>query len=121
MTVQVCRCYRLQDRHSLAGSAVNGHVRIRKVPQMPSTLEERETALREFFASGRTIRIEMSAPAAFSILAMLQLAMRHPQLQRSIALQTASVYCHCLIAEIAPDEGPLRDLCQAGFDPAQDA
>jgi hypothetical protein len=65
------------------------------------------------------IRIEMDAGRAFQILAVIQLASRHPQARVSTTLKMSMDFAKDLqrYLSVTPN---LALLCEAGWDPGQD-
>lgn len=85
-----------------------------------ATEQEMKSALTEFCLTGRAITLELKPSEAFVVMAQIQLALRHPE-NVGDARDVALFVVDRLIDEIAPVEGTaLRELCEAGFDPAYD-
>lgn len=85
-----------------------------------ATEQEMKSALMEFCMTDQRITLELRPFEAFVVMAQVQLALRHSE-NVGDARDVALAIVDRLIDEIAPIEGTvLRELCEAGFDPAYD-
>ncbi len=82
--------------------------------------QEMTAALMEFARTGDRITLDLAPYEAFVVMSQMQLALRHPANDGAGRLVATDIIGR-LIDEIAPEAGPLRDLCDAGFDPSKDS
>jgi len=81
-------------------------------------LDDVTRELRELLARRPTIRFELGTLDAWNLVAVLQLALRHPRIGGA-PLATAEMVKNALVAEIATTPA-LAELAALGDDPAYD-
>lgn len=65
------------------------------------------------------VTLELTHIQVFTVISQMQLALRHPG-NDGASEATSRDMLQKMIDKIAPDDGPLRALLIAGFDPSQD-
>ena len=66
----------------------------------------------------KSITVEMDVVEAVSVVAQVQLAMRHPD---NPAVDNARLFCKQLIAGVREINAQIADIMELGFDPEHDS